>query len=103
MLAADVTAAVDVPAFDRSNMDGFAVQAADTFGAEELEPVLEDLVERGLQSDARFAEQLVAARVRRGSGPLRIRAELRRRGAIETAIDGIFRIEPSIAAATVPE
>jgi len=40
VLAADVTAAVDVPAFDRSNMDGFAVRAADTFGAEELEPVL---------------------------------------------------------------
>jgi putative molybdopterin biosynthesis protein len=40
VLAADVTAAVDVPAFDRSNMDGFAVRAADTFGAEELEPVV---------------------------------------------------------------
>jgi putative molybdopterin biosynthesis protein len=40
VLAADVTAVVDVPAFDRSNMDGFAVRAADTFGAEELEPVL---------------------------------------------------------------
>jgi len=40
VLAADVTAAVDVPAFDRSNMDGFAVRAVDTFGAEELEPVM---------------------------------------------------------------
>lgn len=40
VLAADVTAAVDVPAFDRSNVDGFAVRAADTFGAEELEPVV---------------------------------------------------------------
>lgn len=40
VLAADITAAVDVPAFDRSNMDGFAVRAADTFGAEELEPVV---------------------------------------------------------------
>ncbi len=40
VLAADVNAAVDVPAFDRSNMDGFAVRAADTFGAEELEPVM---------------------------------------------------------------
>jgi putative molybdopterin biosynthesis protein len=38
VLAADVTAAVDVPAFDRSNVDGYAVRAADTFGAEELEP-----------------------------------------------------------------
>jgi putative molybdopterin biosynthesis protein len=39
VLAADVTAPVDVPAFDRSNVDGFAVRAADTFGAEELQPV----------------------------------------------------------------
>jgi putative molybdopterin biosynthesis protein len=39
VLAADVAAPVDVPAFDRSNVDGFAVRAADTFGAEELHPV----------------------------------------------------------------
>jgi putative molybdopterin biosynthesis protein len=38
VLAADVAAPVDVPAFDRANVDGFAVQAADTFGAEELHP-----------------------------------------------------------------
>src|SRR2546430_373482 len=34
-LAADVVSAVDVPGFDRSNVDGFAVRAADTFGASE--------------------------------------------------------------------
>ncbi|MGZ8754414.1 MAG: molybdopterin biosynthesis protein, partial [Acidimicrobiia bacterium] len=39
VLADDVMALVDVPAFDRSNMDGFAVRAADTFGAEELDAV----------------------------------------------------------------
>jgi len=39
VLAADVTSPVDVPGFDRSNVDGFAVRAADTFGAEELAPV----------------------------------------------------------------
>jgi putative molybdopterin biosynthesis protein len=39
VLAEDVRAAVDVPGFDRSNMDGFAVRAADTFGASEEEPV----------------------------------------------------------------
>ena len=33
VLAEDVRAEVDVPGFDRSNMDGFAVRAADTFGA----------------------------------------------------------------------
>jgi putative molybdopterin biosynthesis protein len=38
VLARDVVARVDVPSFDRSNFDGFAVRAADTFGASELEP-----------------------------------------------------------------
>ena len=39
VLAEDVRADVDVPGFDRSNMDGFAVRAADTYGATEVEPV----------------------------------------------------------------
>ena len=33
VLAQDVDAPVDVPFFDRSNVDGYAVRAADTFGA----------------------------------------------------------------------
>jgi len=39
VLAEDVRAEVDVPAFDRSNMDGFAVRAEDTYGASEEEPL----------------------------------------------------------------
>ncbi len=42
--------------------------------------VLDELESRGLLSDARFAEQYVALRLRKGFGPLRIRAELRERG-----------------------
>ncbi len=38
VLAEDVASPVDVPGFDRSDVDGFAVQAEDTFGAEELAP-----------------------------------------------------------------
>ena len=38
VLADDVVARVDVPSFDRSNFDGFAVRAVDTFGASELAP-----------------------------------------------------------------
>lgn len=45
-----------------------------------VEPVLDELERRKLLSDARFAEQYIALRVRRGYGPLRIRAELRERG-----------------------
>jgi putative molybdopterin biosynthesis protein len=38
VLARDVVAAIDVPGFDRANVDGFAVQAQDTFGAIEESP-----------------------------------------------------------------
>jgi len=39
VLGEDVRATGDVPAFDRSNVDGFAVRATDTFGASERHPV----------------------------------------------------------------
>lgn len=39
VLAEDVIAGVDVPGFDRSIVDGFAVRAADTLGASEASPV----------------------------------------------------------------
>jgi putative molybdopterin biosynthesis protein len=45
VLAADVLAPVDVPSFDRSNVDGFAVVAADTFGASEEVPRVVRLVD----------------------------------------------------------
>src|SRR5271163_1089318 len=38
VLADDVVSPVDVPSFDRSNVDGFAVVAEDTFGASEEVP-----------------------------------------------------------------
>jgi putative molybdopterin biosynthesis protein len=43
VLAEDVRTPVDVPGFDRSNVDGFAVRAEDTFGASEDSPVSLDL------------------------------------------------------------
>ncbi|MCZ6553997.1 MAG: molybdopterin biosynthesis protein [SAR324 cluster bacterium] len=39
VLSQDIVSRVDVPAFDRSNVDGYAVRAEDTYGAEELTPV----------------------------------------------------------------
>jgi putative molybdopterin biosynthesis protein len=38
VLAQDILAPLDVPSFDRANVDGFAVHAADTFGASEERP-----------------------------------------------------------------
>jgi regulatory protein len=48
--------------------------------------VLDGLARAGLQSDRRFSESYIESRVRRGSGPLRIRAELRERGIDDTLI-----------------
>lgn len=50
------------------------------FAAEEIETTLEQLAREGLASDQRFVEAFVAAQVRKGQGPVRIRAELQRRG-----------------------
>jgi molybdopterin molybdotransferase/putative molybdopterin biosynthesis protein len=38
VLAIDVTAPIDVPPFDRSNVDGFALRATDTVGASDTAP-----------------------------------------------------------------
>src|SRR5450759_4620660 len=38
VLGSDVSAGVDVPGFDRSNVDGYAVRAEETFGASEELP-----------------------------------------------------------------
>src|SRR6188474_695294 len=52
VLAADVTSPIDVPSFDRSNVDGFAVMAEDTFGASEEVPrcvrLAEEIVHTGV-------------------------------------------------------
>lgn len=51
---------------------------------------LDALEQEGLLSDARFVESFVAARARKGQGPVRIYQELDRRGVDETLIeDGI--------------
>jgi len=39
IIAEDVCAPIDVPPFDRAAMDGYAVRAEDTFGAEEDKPI----------------------------------------------------------------
>src|SRR6056297_4005311 len=44
VLAERIDAALDVPGFDRASMDGYAVRGRDTFGADETDPALLDLV-----------------------------------------------------------
>src|SRR5512146_34457 len=45
VLAADVVSPMDVPPFARAAMDGYAVIAADTFGAGQYDPKMLRLVE----------------------------------------------------------
>ncbi|MHB8952136.1 MAG: molybdopterin biosynthesis protein [Pirellulaceae bacterium] len=48
VLAQDVVADADVPSFDRSNFDGFAVRAADTYGAGEEDPRVLHLLDESI-------------------------------------------------------
>src|ERR1700722_14269945 len=50
VLAAHVVSPVDVPSFDRSNVDGFAVVAEDTYGASEEAPGAVLLGEGGIHT-----------------------------------------------------
>lgn len=45
VLAEDITSPVDVPGFDRANVDGFALRAQDTVGAREDTPCLLELTD----------------------------------------------------------
>jgi len=44
VLAERIDAGIDVPGFDRASLDGYAVRARDTFGADEGDPAALDLV-----------------------------------------------------------
>ena len=46
-----------------------------------------ELVDAGLQSDARFIEAFIRSRIGQGKGPVRIRAELREHGIGDSLID----------------
>ncbi len=64
-----------------------ASKLARRFDRDAVAAVLDDLGERGLVSDERFTEQYIASRMRRGFGPLRIRAELCERGIANELIE----------------
>jgi hypothetical protein len=87
---------IEAPAFERNDVRRAAMNllARREYGRAELSgrlagkgmpeslvaEVLDELTAEGLQSDVRFAEAFVQARVGRGQGPVRIRMELERRG-----------------------
>jgi putative molybdopterin biosynthesis protein len=59
VLAERIDAELDVPGFDRASMDGYAVRARDTFGADEADPATLDLagaVHAGSEPDVEVGE-----------------------------------------------
>jgi len=59
VLAERIDAELDVPGFDRASMDGYAVRARDTFGADEADPVVLDrigAVHAGAEPDVEVTE-----------------------------------------------
>jgi len=64
------------------------------FSKSDIQQVIDELEEQGLQSDARFAESYARSRIHKGIGPLKIKAELQQRGAgdccFEMAVEDII-------------
>jgi len=97
VLAEDVRSSVDVPGFDRSNMDGFAVRAVDTFGASEEEPVRlrlnDEVLATGIAPTLEVAAGTATAIATGGMFP---------RGADAVAPIEVTDIDTAIATATDP-
>jgi regulatory protein len=75
---------------ERLTARGFAVTAAAA--------VVAELQREGIVNDARYAQNYVAYHAGRGQGPVRIAAELRRRGLGEALIEGALAAGPDWAA-----
>jgi len=64
VLSRDVVSAVNVPSFDRSNFDGFAVRAEDTYGAREESPrllsLLGEIIATGVLPTCQIGERQAA-------------------------------------------
>ncbi|MBI3389371.1 MAG: molybdopterin molybdenumtransferase MoeA [Deltaproteobacteria bacterium] len=69
VLARDLTSPIDLPHFHRANMDGFAVRAADTFGATASIPAylkIAGTVEMGADASKRALKKAEAMRIATG-------------------------------------
>ena len=61
-----------------------------SFAPEDVDIVLDNLEEKGYQSDERFAETFLRSRVSRGDGPFKIKMQLNQKGVAETLIEQLF-------------
>lgn len=67
---------------------------APKFDPDLVDQVLASFAERGLQSDQRFAENLVRGRINQGHGPIRIQAELKQKGISQPQIEQALEANP---------
>ncbi len=58
--------------------------------ANEIQAVLDELRDQGYQSDARFTESFIRAKVSAGNGPFKIKIELREKGICESTALAAF-------------
>jgi molybdopterin molybdotransferase len=97
VLAADATSDTDVPAFDNSAMDGFAVRAEDTAGAGPDGPVLRLVGESSAGSPARMALEAGQAIAISTGAALPAGADAILRVEDSTAVDGGVRALATVA------
>ncbi len=83
ILSQNVIAKVNVPSFDRSNLDGFAVRASDTVGAEEHRPVSLQLIDEQIAAGSKPEHE-----IHLGSGTL-----IATGGMIPRGADAIVMVE----------
>ncbi len=57
------------------------------YDSELVEPLLDQLSQEGLQSDARYADSYLYSRLQKGYGPVRLNQELKERGVDDVTIE----------------
>ena len=61
-----------------------------SFAPEDVDIVLDNLEEKGYQSDERFVEMFLRSRISRGDGPFKIKMELGQKGVAKAVITQLF-------------
>jgi regulatory protein len=78
---------------DHSRLELARKLAARGFETDVVAATLDDLERDGLLQEARFVESFISGRIRKGQGPVRIRAELAQRGIDEAGVaDGLAAV-----------
>jgi len=80
---------------EHASYEFFQKLLAKGYESDDVSAALERLTDQDLLSDSRFTEAFINQRINRGSGPLKIRAELRQKG-ISDAMIGTFLNERDV-------